>query len=402
MASTSTHLLTTLPFSIRGEHLMGQEMFKVMERAQSLERQGHYVYHLELGNPRMPPPGAIIDATIGAIHDKQLGYTPMAGLPELRAAVAKRYARFTGRQVRQDHVVISPANLLISQFLDLTCDTGDSVVVFMPAFPSYWAAIEHIGLHATAIPLNQETGFHLTERHIDAAMSARPKAIIVNSANNPTGAVYTQPMLELLAHRCEEERVWLLSDETYGDLSFGWPFFSLAAIDSSQIVTMSSFSKIFSIPGFRVGYAIAHPSVSEKLALSCSTLISCLPAFTQLGCVAGLSVLEDYVGRVRQHCVRMTRQCVDLVNASGAVRCGTPESGFYLFLDITEIGIDDVAFCQRLLEERHTAVTPGRSFGEACRSFVRVAMCGEETDVLEGLHRVLDLAVELKGTHGAR
>src|SRR5690349_9979582 len=137
----STHVLTTLPFSTRGEHLIGQEMFKVMERAQSLERQGHYVYHLELGNPRMAPPGAIIDATIGAIHEKHLGYTPMAGLPELREAVAKRYARLTERHVGRDHVVISPANLLISQFLDLTCDTGDPVVVFTPAFPSYWAAI---------------------------------------------------------------------------------------------------------------------------------------------------------------------------------------------------------------------------------------------------------------------
>lgn len=394
---TATELLTALPFSARAERLIGQEMFKVMDRAQALERQGHRIYHLELGNPRVVPPQEIIDATMESIHGKQLGYAPMAGIRGLRDAIAERVSRPIGCPIGGESVAISPANLLISQFLELTCNSGDRVVLFSPAFPSYWAVTAYMGLTVIPIPLPQHNGFHLGEAQIETAITAKPKAIIVNSANNPTGAVYSQPMLSLLAQRCDEERIWLLSDETYAELAFGSPFYSLAACGLSQLVVMSSFSKVFSIPGYRVGYALAHPAVVEKLALSTSTLISCLPIFTQAGCLAGLSVLDRYAARVRAQCCRVTSACAEMVNRSGIVCCAVPESGFYLFLDISRTGLDDVSFCKRLLEERYTAVTPGRSFGTDCESFVRIATCGQEEDVVEGVRRVVDLANELGG-----
>ncbi len=396
---TTPQIVGALPFSQRGERLIGQEMFKVMDRAQALEREGYQVYHLELGNPRIAPPREIIDATVAAIEKKQLGYAPMAGLLELRRALAERYTRTANRVLGAHQVVISPANLIISQFLDVTCNPGDRVALFTPAFPSYWAASAHIGLDIVPISLSQENGFHLADTHIEAALALRPKAIIVNSANNPTGAVYTQPMLELLARRCEEEQVWLLSDETYGDLSFGWPFFSLAACASPQLVVLSSFSKVFSIPGYRVGYAMAHPSVADKLALSTSTLISCLPAFTQLGCLAGLSVLDRYAAQVRSHCNRVTSICASMINRSGVLRCASPESGFYLFVDLQQTGLIDTSFSARLLEEQHTAVTPGSSFGTDWSSFIRIATCGQETDVLEGVQRVIQCARQRRGAH---
>ncbi len=389
---------TIFPFSIRGDRLIGQEMFKVMDRAQQLEQRGARVYHLELGNPRMPPPVEIVEATIAAVRNKQLGYTPMAGLPELRDAIAERYTHVAGRPIGRAEIVVSPANLLISQFLDLTCDRGDRVVLFTPAFPSYWAATAHIGLDVVPVPLAPGNGFHLEETHIEQALAARPKAVIINSANNPTGAVYTRAMLELLARRCEEDRVWLLSDETYAELAFGWPFFTLASRESPQLVVISSFSKLFSVPGYRTGYAVAHQAVAEKLALSSSTLISCLPAFTQLGCLAGLRAVDGYVRRVKAQCARVTGLCGTMINRSPVLRCASPESGFYLFVDIAGAGVDDRTFCDRLLEERHTAVTPGRSFGRGCESFVRIATCGQEQDVLEGVRRVVDLAEEMGGT----
>ena len=396
----STQALTRLPFSAKADALIGQEMFKVMERAQRLERAGRRVYHLELGNPRVAPPAELVEATMEAIRHKQLGYTPMAGIPELREALAAWYERVAGRVVTGEHVVVSPANLLISQFLDLTCDRGDRIVLFTPAFPSYWAAASYSGLEVVPVPLAQENGFHLEASHIERALAARPKAIIINSANNPTGAVYTKAMLERLMQRCDEERVWLLSDETYAELAFGWPFFTLASCDSPQLVVISSFSKLFSVPGYRAGYAIAHPAVAEKLALSSSTLISCLPAFTQLGCLAGLRVADDYVARVKAHCARVTEYSAATINRSGPLRCTVPESGFYLFVDIAGTGMDDRTFCDRLLEERQTAVTPGRSFGVGCEFFVRIATCGQEEDVIEGVRRVVELAHDAGGNLG--
>lgn len=386
-----------LNFSARGARLIGQEMFRVMDRAQVLERQGHRIYHLELGNPRIAPPSEIVDSAMQALLEQHLGYAPTAGVKELRAALAARYASLTGQALTDAHVVISPANLLIHQFLDITCNPGDEVVLFTPAFPSYWAAATHQGLQVRPILLDERDGFHLSRQAIDTALAAEPRAMIVNNANNPTGAVYDSALLRELAGRCEEAGIWLLSDETYADLTFDRSFCTLASARARHVVAISSFSKVFSIPGFRTGYAFAHEAVAAKLALSNSTLYSCLPIFTQLGCLAGLTVLDTYADEIRTRGARLLGVCHDRINRSGILRCHKPESGFYLFVDISRSGLDDMTFCQRLLDEHHTAVTPGRSFGNAYASFIRLATCGREEDVQEGLSRTIEFAQSLRG-----
>ncbi len=394
-ASISVEKHRPFAFSKRAKCLLGQEMFKVLDRARKLEEAGTRIYHLELGNPRLPPPLEIIEATIGALRSLNLGYTSSAGLPDLRKALAQRYTKVAGRSLRMENVVVSPANLLISQFLDMTCDRKDRVVLFTPTFPSYLAATQHIGLEVVEVALDPETGYDLREEHMEAALEACPRAILVNSANNPTGAVYGQEALESLAKQCHERGIWLLSDETYAEVCFGRPFFSLSKLSYPQLVVMSSFSKIFSIPGFRIGYALAQEKVAEKLALSSSTLFSCLPAFTQLGCMAGLRVLDEYSKKTREHFGNLMGECSALINASGILRCKTPQSGFYIFLDISGTHADDLIFSQRLLEERHTAVTPGRSFGQACLSAIRIATCGKREDVIQGTKQVIELAQDL-------
>ncbi len=394
---TRKELTRRVPFSKRGEALIGQEMFKVLDKARMMEEKGIYIYHLELGNPRNPAPRELLEATVGSLRKLDLGYTSSAGLPELRRALANRYTRLAGRTIHEENIVISPANLLISQFLDLTCDPGDRVVLFTPAFPTYLAATAHMGLDVVDVPLDMESGFDLTEERVKAAIKARPKAILVNSANNPTGSVYTREVLNLLARLCDREGIWLLSDETYAELCFARPFYSLATLEYPRIVIISSFSKIFSIPGFRTGFAVAHESVAEKIALSSSTLISCLPAFTQRGCLAGLFVLDSYMTGVKERFAWVVQECTRIINESGVLCCSVPQSGFYIFIDISPLGEDDMSFSNRLLEEKRTAVTPGRSFGEAFKTFIRVAVCEKYEDVTRGLEQVISLARDLRG-----
>ncbi|HNA46597.1 MAG TPA: pyridoxal phosphate-dependent aminotransferase [Nitrospira sp.] len=386
-------------FSSRGERLIGQEMFRVLDQAQALERQGHRIYHLELGNPRVAPPSQILEATIGELQAKRVGYAPMAGLQELRAVVAERYASLSGKPIAASQVVISPANMLIHQFLDITCNPGERIVLFTPAFPSYWAAAAHLGLDVVPVPLPARDGFSLSRPSIDAALAAKPRAIIVNSANNPTGAVYEPAILHELVARCGQAGIWLLSDETYADLTFAGSHVTLAAPQAGHVVAMSSFSKVLSVPGFRTGYALAHEAVVAKIALSNSTLYSCLPGFTQSGCLAGLSVLDAYAAEVRARNRRLIATCHDRITHDGVLQCRRPDAAFYLFVDISRTGLDDMTFCRRLLEEEHTAVTPGRCFGDAYASCIRLAVCGQEEDVLEGVSRTIAFAKKLGGCH---
>jgi aspartate/methionine/tyrosine aminotransferase len=375
-------------FSERGDALVGQKMFEILDSARELEVQGHRVYHLELGNPRLPPPAELVEATIRSLQNVEVGYTYAAGHPVLRQAIAALYNRQQTRRLCESEVIISPANLIINQFLDLTCNAGDAIVLFTPAFPTYWAAASHIGLKVHEIALDPATGFVLTEDDVKRAVAHKPRAIIVNSANNPTGAVYERHVLEGLASLCDRDGIWLLSDETYGAISFGREFHSLAGLQMPGLVVMSSFSKIFSVPGFRIGYALAAPDVSTKLALATSTLISCLPIFTQLGCATAISQYLRYAAAVRARCAAIAGACVEQLSASPHIKFSSPDAGFYFFLDISAAGMDDLTFSRRLLHERQTAVTPGSSFGSAYSQFVRIATCGYEGDVHEGTRRL--------------
>ncbi len=386
----------SVQFSKRGQRLLGQEMFKVLERAKEIERFGQHVYHLELGNSCFPPPDEVIQATIDALSNGQVGYMPSAGSPGLRSALAEYYAEQGRPWVREECFVISPANLLINQFLDMTCNEGDDVVVFTPAFPTYFAAAQYIGLTVKPVALEKDNGYHLTKKAIDQAVSQKPKAILVNSANNPTGAVYTQSSLEYLIQQCDRHGIWVLSDETYTELCYRWPHWSLSALEYSRLIVMSSFSKSYAIPGYRVGFALAHPMVAAKLNLSCSTLFSCLPAFTQEGCVAALQVGEAYLEEVRAYFSNITEQCADMINQSDVLTCLVPEAAFYLFVDIKKTNLTDQDFCQRLLKEQQTAVTPGSSFGSGFESYVRASVSGEKEEVLEGIERLIQFSLQHK------
>jgi aspartate/methionine/tyrosine aminotransferase len=387
--------LNEFEFSRRGQALVGQEMFKVLERARELEREGKEILHLELGNPRLRPPDVIIEETVRILQERDVGYTFSAGVPALRRAIAKHYSQKNDVSLSLEDVVISPANFIINQFLDIVCNRDDRVVFFTPAFPTYWAGASYIGLDVVSVELDKNIQYRLTKKNVDDAIAAKPKAILVNSANNPTGAVYDEEVLLYLAQQCENEKIWLLSDETYGEVVYEKDFFSLMTIKAPHVVVMSSFSKMFSIPGYRIGFAICDPIMVEKLSLSISTQISCLPAFTQYGCEKGLAEIDEYSKSVRRRFQIRTELCARLLESCKVLSCEVPDSGFYVFVDISKTGLKDVDFCQRLLEEKLTAVTPGSSFGPQYTDYIRIAACLDQEHIKQGVDRIKELAESL-------
>ncbi len=380
-------------FSKRADALVGQEMFKILEDAKNLERQGHHVYHLELGDPKIDPPVDIIEKTIKALRDGHVGYCPSAGILQLREKMAVHFST-KSRKLVKANIAISPANFLISQILDIVCDQKDRVALFVPCFPTYLAATKYLRLPVRAIALASTEGFQLTRRAIDRALEAHPKIVIVNSGNNPTGAVYEKEALTYLLKQCEKNHCWLLSDETYAELSFQKKYFSLAGYPYPKLIVISSFSKMLAIPAFRIGLAIADPSVIEKIVLSSSTFYSCLPLFIQMGVCGGLALVNRFTQKARKHYGQLTKECLEIIAQSPSLACIAPQAGFYLFLDIRKTGLDDMGFARTLLKERRTAVTPGTSFG--CPGYVRASICGHSEDVKKGIANIVSFANQIR------
>jgi aspartate/methionine/tyrosine aminotransferase len=364
--------------------------------AKRLEREGKHVYHLELGEPknyRGPknyPPGRIINKTVTSLLNYDVGYTSPGGLPALRERLGAYISGKSGKNISADNVVISTANLLISQMLDIVCDRDDRVVLFTPAFPTYIAACMYVGAEVRYVPLPVENGFRLTRDKIDEAISHKPKVIFVNSGNNPTGAVYADTHLRYLVDRASKLGIWVISDETYGMLSYHRRYFSMLNRDYKRLVVISSFSKVFNIPGYRIGYAVGHSEVIRKIGLSTSTLYSCLPVFTQEGVLEGLSIIDDFAEERQLYYKKLCRECMNILNKSDYITCSKPESAFYLFIDIRGLQIADKAFCSALLDKYNTVVTPGTSFG--CPGFIRASFCGNVDDVRNGLQNLVVFA----------
>lgn len=380
------------PLSERSKALIGQEMFKVLEKAQLLERQGNRIFHLELGDPHYNPPKEVISETIKSLKLGEIGYTSSAGIDDLRQAIAEQYSLKHKKKITKDRVVISTANFLITQFLEIVCNKKDSVVIFTPAFPTYFASSNYIHLNLIDIPLKSQNGFDLTFESVDLAIKKKPKVIIVNSANNPTGAVYRKEVLSYLAKKALEYNIYILSDETYAELSYNKSYYSLLNFNQANILVISSFSKIFSIPGFRVGFAIGHKKIINKLILSNSTLFSCLPIFTQKGCLSAVRHIKKNTSQVKKNIQSLSSLVAKKINRSKSLKCSLPDSAFYLFIDISKLRKNDIDFCQYLLIKHHVAVTAGRSFGKKFSHNIRISICGPRDDVLEGVERLIKCA----------
>lgn len=394
-----------MKFSKRGEALIGQEMFNILEQARKLEVEGKYIYHLELGEPKNNkgtknyPPGRVINRTIASLLNNDVGYTSPAGLWELRQELSEYLIKKHQKQILIGNIAISPTNMLIYQLLDIVCERNNYVGIFTPAFPSYIASINYIGLQTWKVPLCFADGFNMTCNDVDAMFTIRPKVVFVNSGNNPTGAVYNQSVLKYLVDKAKLADCWIISDETYGMLSYGSrKYYSMLNFDYEKLIVISSFSKVFNVPGYRVGYAVADPMVIDKITLSSSTMYTSLPIFTQEGIYGGISIMDEFAEEKKQYYKQLSKECVEIVNKSKYIRCNIPESAFYLFIDIRKLNIDSKTFCMRLLNKHNTATTPGSCFGY--EGFIRVAFCGNIDDVKAGLNQIVVFAEELGNDKG--
>jgi aspartate/methionine/tyrosine aminotransferase len=379
--------MNNLDFSNRGQSLIGQKMFSILDQANQLEKEGRVIKHLELGEPDQYAPGRIINKTIISLLEHKVGYAPSGGLGSLREGVANYYSNLYKKNFLDVNVAISPANMLIYQLLEICSNSGDEICIFTPGFPTYFAASKYINLKINKVELDSIDGFQLTHNHVDEAILKNPKVIIVNSGNNPTGAVYDQEVLEYLVKKASENNIWVLSDETYGMLSFNKKYFSLLEMSYEKIIVISSFSKVFSVPGYRVGYVIADSKLIEKVVLSSSTLYSCLPIFVQDGIEEGLNVLDEFTKKRRTDFKRISSECLGILKKNSRISCLSPNSGFYLFIDIRKLGLDDITFCSKLLENYGTALAPGSSFGKP--GFVRACFCKDLNIVKDGLEDII-------------
>jgi len=366
---------------------------EVMERAFAMEREGADVIHLEIGEPDFPAHPAAAEACIQAIEAGQTHYTDSRGLADLRAAIASDCRQRFEVEVDPERVLVtngtSTGMLLV--FSLLVAD-GDEVILGTPHYPCYPNFIHVAGGVPVLVRTDPEMGYALDVDAVRRAVTARTRAIVVNSPANPTGAIQSKETLEGLA----ELGIPIVSDEIYDGLVYDDAAVTSALQVSEDAYVLDGFSKRFAMTGFRLGYVVAPEHALRPLQVMQQNLFISANCFVQHAGIAALRDRSDVLEQMRSAYARRRRMLIDGLRALGFRIPVEPAGAFYVFADASAFDSDSRRLAFRLLEEAKVGTTPGLDFGEAGEGWLRFTYANSEVAIEEALDRLRGALTRLK------
>jgi aspartate aminotransferase len=392
--------------SALARELTAETAFTVLAAARALKALGKDVVELEIGDSPFPSTPHAKAAGLKAIEADQTGYCSSLGLPDFRAAAAQFVSDEFGIEATADNVVVaSGAKPFEQYFAEALLDPGDGVLVFSPQFPTYVPNLQRRGARAVLVPLRPETGFRPQASDVAhfLATDPKPRAVFLNSPHNPTGGVATRDDLAAIADVVRGTDVMVFSDEPYCHMVWRGRHESILAQPGmiDHVVAAYTFSKSYSMSGWRIGFAVAHPEVVEAIGKLINTSASCSPPFVQQAARAALehdsAARDEYMARFRR---KVEFLAAGLSKIEG-IRVEPPAGTFYVFPDVrpvcNRLGITSHGLALYLLEGADdrfgVACLGGECFGEAGRGFLRFS-CAEPD---ERIARALQFLPEALG-----
>jgi len=358
-------------------------MAKLAERKAAT---GAKVLHLEVGQPSSPAPTAVRDAAAKAIEHDPIGYTNAPGLPLLRRRIAEHTCHWYGVDIDPDRVLVVAGASAGFTLAFLACfDPGDRVGVIEPGYPCYRNTLDALGCVPVPIPVGPETRWAPTPELVAAAGPLR--GLVLASPSNPTGTVLGPDALGALVAFCRAEGIRLISDEIYHGIVFGEPARSALEFDDDVIV-INSFSKYFSMTGWRLGWLIAPPSMREPIERLQQNLYICAPTVSQFGGIAAFDCAEELDGHVARYAQNRSI-LLDGLAAAGLTDTAAADGAFYVYADIAHLHDDSMALCRTWLDQLGVATSPGVDFDlERGHRFVRFSYAGRGDDIAEACRRI--------------
>jgi aspartate aminotransferase len=365
--------------------------FAISAKAKALARQGFDVCNFGVGEPDFDTPTPMREAAKAALDAGETKYPPTAGLWRLRELVADKLRRDNGLTYAPEQVMISTGGKQAIRNVTLAVlNPGDEVLIPTP----YWVSYPEIVKLADAIPVvlrtTEATGFKVQPEQLDAAVTERTRALILNSPANPTGAVYTRAELAALAERVVAHDLTVIADEIYEKLIYdGAPHVSIAGLGEEifeRTLTCNGFSKAYAATGWRLGYAAGPRHVLQAAIDIQSHTTSGANTFAQHGAIAALEGDQDAIEAMRQTFERRRDLMYRQVCGIPGLRCPKPQGAFYLFPNIRDTGLDSVTFCEQLLAQEHVALVPGAAFG--ADDNVRLSYATDLATIEKGVERL--------------
>jgi len=373
----------TSVLSARATGLPHQAIREVME----LAWRNPEAIHLEVGEPGFPTPPHIVEAAARAARDGHTKYTPNAGIVPLREALAEKVQRVNGYEATPDQVVVGAGGVqVLHNLLTALTDPGDEILLPDPAWPDFVQMAHLLAITPRFYHQTPETGFLPTVGELEELVTPRTRVLVVNSPSNPLGAVVPAERSQELVAFAERHNLWFVSDECYDEISFDGTFASPAAVaPSPRVISVYSFSKVYAMTGWRVGYCVAPAEVAAAVTRIQEPLVSCVNAPAQLAALAAVTGPQEIVAEMRD-AYRDRRDAAVALLERAHVPVLRPAGAFYLWVSVPG---DCREFAFSLIERSGVAVAPGTAFGAAGEGFVRISMASEKDALLEGTSRLI-------------
>lgn len=360
-------------------------------KAKAMKAAGEDVVGFGAGEPDFDTPQHIKDAAAKALADGFTKYTPAAGIPELRQAIADKHKRENGLTYNPSQVIVSCGgkhscyNVILA-----TCEEGDEVIIPAPYWLSYPEMVKLAGATPVIIETTDKTEFKVTPQQLRAAITPRTRLFVLNSPSNPTGSVYTPEEIKALGDVCVEKNVLIMSDEIYEHLTYdGVKVKSVASFSQAHFehtIIVHGFAKAWSMTGWRLGWCAAPEPIAKAIDAIQSHSTSNPTSFAQKGAVAALTGPQDHLPKWLAEFAKRREFAHKKLNSIPGISCVNAKGAFYLFPNISKVGLTSSDFCAKLLEQQKVAAVPGIAFG--ADNYLRISYATSMANIEKGLDRM--------------
>jgi aspartate/methionine/tyrosine aminotransferase len=361
---------------------------EVLRDANARAARGENILHLEVGQPSTGAPRAVVEAARRALAGEQLGYTEALGVPALRQRIARHYRDMYGLEVDPGRVLVTTGSsgAFLLGFL-ASFDAGDRVALAAPGYPAYRNILAALGITPVNLPTGPETRFQPTPELLDR-IDGPVHGLIIASPSNPAGTMIDADSLRRLYDHCRLKGIRLVSDEIYHGITYGMtPTTALALGDDAIVV--NSFSKYFSMTGWRLGWMIPPAELVRPIECLAQNLFISPPTLPQIAAAAVFDCRAELDANVRRYAENRALLLRELPRA-GFDRLAPADGAFYVYADVSRLTNDSGEFCRRMLAETGVAATPGVDFdAERGHGFVRFSFAGSTADIAAAAERLI-------------
>lgn len=360
-------------------------------KAKQMKAEGQDVVGFGAGEPDFDTPQHIKDAAAKALADGFTKYTPAAGIPELRQAIADKHKRENGVTVKPSQVIVSCGGKhSCYNVIFATCEEGDEVIIPSPYWLSYPEMVKLAGAKPVVLQTTDATEFKVTPAQLRAAITPRTRLFVLNSPSNPTGSVYTPEETKALGDICVEKGVLIMSDEIYEHLLYdGAQVKSVASLSPAHqdyTIIVHGFAKAWSMTGWRLGWCAAPEPIAKAIDAVQSHSTSNPTSFAQKGAVAALTGSQEHLPKWLAEYAKRRTYAWQKLNSIPGISCVNAKGAFYLFPNISKLGLKSAEFCARLLEAEKVAAVPGIAFG--ADDYLRLSYATSMANIEKGLERL--------------